>query len=400
MARAAGDPRRQATRAGLLTLLSAACAVIQEPPGGPPDFRPPSIVRVTPDSGAVVQGFRDRVRIEFDEVVSERSGGGLDKIIRLSPRPRELDIRWHRTAISVKPEDGWRPNAVYQVTLLPGIQDLSNNRLDSGRTIVFATGGEIPDTRVTGTVIDWEQERAGAGALIEAVWWPDSLVYLGRTDSAGDFALGQLPRGRYTLYAVIDQNNNRVRDLREAYDSVTVTLDSALHHAFWTYSRDTVGPQLRTVTRVDSVTVRLEFSRFLDPRGAKETSVRLFLLPDTVPVAVGALLLPAEWDSLRARHAQAAGDTLAPAAAGAAPARVPPRPDTTGAQAAAQRRDSTNAERLLATRPRLIQGLVVRLAQPLAPGSRYLVEARAVSVARWAALSRRVLVTPAARDST
>ena len=54
MARAARDASRQAWRLGLLTAFLAACAVIEDPPGGPPDFAAPVLVSVTPDSGAVV----------------------------------------------------------------------------------------------------------------------------------------------------------------------------------------------------------------------------------------------------------------------------------------------------------------------------------------------------------
>jgi hypothetical protein len=54
---------------------------------------------VTPDSGAVVPELDDAVRIQFDEVINEQSGGGLDKLVRLSPRVDELDVNWKRSAI-------------------------------------------------------------------------------------------------------------------------------------------------------------------------------------------------------------------------------------------------------------------------------------------------------------
>ena len=47
---------------------------------------------VEPDSGAVVPGLEDAVRFQFDEVVSEGSGGGLDNLVELSPRAEEIDV--------------------------------------------------------------------------------------------------------------------------------------------------------------------------------------------------------------------------------------------------------------------------------------------------------------------
>jgi hypothetical protein len=98
----------------------------------------------------VLDGFDDDLEFQFDEVIDERSGNGLDKLILLSPVTEEVSVSWKRTRITVKPKRGWLPSVVYHVTLLPGIADLRNNRLDSTRTIIFSTGGPIPDTRLTG----------------------------------------------------------------------------------------------------------------------------------------------------------------------------------------------------------------------------------------------------------
>src|ERR1051326_3672258 len=93
--------------ATILLTLTLACATVQEPPGGPPDFTPPFLVAVTPDSGAIVPGLRDAVVFLFNKVVSERPGAPLDQMVLVSPRPRVLDVGWHRETISVKPREGW-----------------------------------------------------------------------------------------------------------------------------------------------------------------------------------------------------------------------------------------------------------------------------------------------------
>ncbi|MFQ6045014.1 MAG: Ig-like domain-containing protein [Gemmatimonadales bacterium] len=378
MAREARRACREAASAGLL-VAATACAVVQEPPGGPPDFEPPKIVGVNPDSGTVVPGLRDPVRIEFDEVIDERSGGGLSEMVVLSPRPEELKVRWKRTAIEVEPDGGWRPGTIYHLSLLPGIADLRNNRLDSGRTVIFSTGGELPHGRIEGTVIDWEAGRPRA-ALIEAALLPDSLVYVSRADSAGDFRLSEIPPGRYHLVATLDDNNNRRRDPREAFDSVTVVLDSALSQILWAFNQDSVGPQIRNVNLIDSLTVNVRFGRMLEPGSADSLSVLVWALPDTTPVAVAHVWEQATYDSVKAAEAArakiAAEDTAAA--------------DTTTLEAA----DTTIIGRLLSARPALSDTWVVRVAEPLVPGSRYLIEARARSVARAFAQSRTVLIVP------
>ncbi len=414
MARAARSAGRQAARLGLLAALFAACAVIQDPPGGPPDFAPPAIESVTPDSGSVVPEWDDPVVIEFDEVISEASGGGLQNLVSLSPRPRELRVSWKRSAIHVEPKEGWQPDLVYHVVLSAGVTDLRNNQMTEGRTIIFSTGGEIPDTRITGTVLDWESGRAGAAALIEAVLLPDSLAYLGVADSTGEFTLSALPRGTYLVSAAIDGNANRRRDLREAFDTVTVLLDSAESHVFWTFTHDTVGPRIQQLAHIDSVTVRVEFSQMLAPVTPDPAAVQVWALPDTTPVTVSAVWSTAAYDSVRseeeARRAAAdtgraeapdtilAPDTLPPRPPRAErPGREPPTPGTEVTQDTTAA-DTSRAVRLLAQRPALSDAWIVRLADPMTPGGRYLFGATATGIAGAAAESKLPVAVPEPRQ--
>jgi hypothetical protein len=388
---------------GAVSAFLPACAAIQEPPGGPPDAAPPALLSTKPDSGATLPSWHDAVVLQFSEVIDERSGGSLDKLITFSPVPKKLAVDWKRTAIAVRPKEGWRDSVVYQVTLLPGVQDLRGNRQRDGKTIVFSTGGEIPRTRIAGTVVDWEQGRIAARALVEAIRLPDSLRYLSVSDSVGDFSLGALPRGRYLLLGGLDANNNRRLDPRESQDSTTLQLDSTLTHTFWAFRHDTLGPGLSRVTVGDSVTLRLELTQVLPPEPAAVEAVRVLALPDSTPVAVANVWQLPQYDSLAAAtrtQPQPRGpDTTA--AADTAAARVDttarPRPprlalDTLpGRQAPA---DTTRAARLLRERPKLSNTLVVRFPAPLTPGGRYLVITDVANLIGARRTSQQVVVVP------
>ncbi len=371
---------------------------MQDPPGGPPDTTPPAIVSTRPDSGATVPGWHDAAVIQFSEVIDERSGGSLDKLITLSPVPEKLAVDWKRTAIAVRPKEGWREGVVYQLTLLPGIQDLRNNRLTKGRTIVFSTGGEIPATRIAGTVLDWEQGRIVPRALIEAVHLPDSLRYLGVADSVGDFAIGAVPTGRYLLMGGVDANSNRRLDPREPLDSVTVQLDSTLTRTFWAFRRDTLGPALSRAAVTDSVTLRLEFNQALPPESLAAGAVKVLALPDSTPVPIANLWHLPQYDSLMAAERGRRGpgadtvraDTAAAAAAAGAAAVAGARDTTRRGQAA----DTSRAARLLRERPRLSNVLIVRLSGPLAPGGRYLVVTDLPNLIGARGSSRQMVTVP------
>jgi len=452
--RAARSSRRKVARFGLLTVFLAACAAMQEPPGGPPDFDPPVILAVTPDSGTVVAGLDDPAEIQFDEVIDERSGSGLENLLVLSPRSEELDVSWKRQRITVKPKDGWRDSVVYQLTLLPGFADLRNNRLDSGRTVVFSTGVEIPDTRIGGTVLNWDEGSAAPRALIEAILMPDSLVYVSSSDSVGDFEIKHLSPGSYLLLATVDQNNNRLREYREIFDSLTVQLDSTSSHVLWAFAHDTVGPRISETSEVDSVTVKVDFNQKLAPGAPPDSAVRFYALPDTTLLGVVALWNQPTYDSVRmiedsVRQVEdsirqaAVADSVRAAEEAADTARAE-GVDTTGAERAdttgADRVDTTEAERaevaerteargaaadsivegllqvvdsagqapedsaaaadtsratlLLSERPQLSDSWYVRLAAAMVPGARYLVSAVAHNVSGAVGESQGMLILP------
>jgi hypothetical protein len=398
------------------------------PPGGPPRTTPAAILRTTPESGAVVPDFRGKAVVQFDEVIDEAPGSpgrageagaitGLAQKIVLSPVAGNVKVSWHRSAIHVQPEEGWKPNRVYHLEVLPGIADLRRNVTKTGTTIVFSTGGPIPGAGLSGTALLWVEQRPLTQGVIRAAPLPDTAAYVTLTDSAGNFRLRDIPPGRYRVWAVQDQNNNRRQDRREPFDTVTLTVDSTASAVLWAFVHDTVGPRIRTIESVDSVTLRISFSQPLDPaRSPDTTAVRVFALPDSTPVGVRALYRPAQFDSLQAR-ARAVADSLKrlqdttvrrdttarpgarPPAAQRAPG-APARPDTSAAKV-----DTARVRKLLSQRPVPYERVVVQTAQRLTPGAKYLVRVRgAVSLSGVAGDGVGVIEIPvpkpAPRDTT
>ena len=383
---------------------AAACANLGDPPGGPPDTAPPAILSITPDSGAIVPDLRDPVLVQFDEVIEEvvgmggSTGGafsgsapgatGLASFVLLSPVRGPVRVSWHRSAIRVRPREGWIAGRVYRFELLPGISDLRRNRTEDGRTVIFSTGPALPSASLSGRAVLWAEQRAVARGLIIAAPAPDTIGYLAYTDSSGAFRLDGIPPGPYVVYALQDGNSNRRRDRREAYDSALVTLDSSATATLWAFVHDTVGPRLRQAEFVDSLALRLVFTQPLDvSRTMLASQISMLALPDSTPIAVRAVLTPAAYDSLvtreralsdSARQAtadsarRASGDTTAPATP-PPPTGKPPTGSRPAGPAAVGALPDSALRLLLATRPVPSERRVVRLERPLAAGTRYLV---------------------------
>jgi len=395
--------RRLALRVAAGAILVAACARIGDPPGGPPDAAAPVLVSTVPESLAVYPEFEGDVSFVFDEVVSEGRSpnfglgtGDLEKLVLLSPSTEVPKVSWKRSRIAVRPREGWQPNRVYRVELLPGVVDLRNNRSRGGRIVTFTTGAPLPTLVLRGRVVDWTNGRPEAQAMIEAVLAPetDSLVYKSTTDSTGRFTLGPLPEGEYLVAGVLDQNKNRKLDARELFDTVRITAGRDSVGEIWAFRHDTVGVRVQTISVNDSLSIGIQFNQHLNPyQRLPADSVSVQVLPDSTPVPVVALLPKEAYDSLFAvkerADSSAADSTRADTAAArraAPPVRARPTPARPGA--ARQQADTTDRGPLK-TKPVLFDRLLIRLGQALEAGKRYVVEIRGLENANRVAGSPR-----------
>jgi Bacterial Ig-like domain len=389
-----------------------ACAKMEPPPGGPPDLAPPQLLATRPDSLAQVTDFSGDVEFRFDEVISEGGAptrgdgtGALEKLVILSPTVRVPEVRWHRTRITVKPSEGWQPNRVYRVELLPGVTDLRRNRSGKGQVITFTTGAQLPDRTLQGVVVDWSTNRPAPLALVEALLVADSLAYRGLADSTGHFSLGPLPAGSYLVKGVLDQNHDFRPGEREAFDSVRVDAKDTLGRVgeLWTFVHDTTAARIRTITVGDSVSATIAFNQFLDPgQHLDAKAVTLRLLPDSSRVEVASLLPKAVDDSLHARLPGVPDSVARDSTRADTTTRTkrPPLRETGDPTAGAPARQA--ATQPLTSRPRLFDQLVLRVSSPWKPEATYELELRGVrNVSGVTGEAKGVLSVPRreARDS-
>jgi hypothetical protein len=351
---------------------------MEPPPGGPPDATPPRLIATRPDSFAVLRPFRGVAEFQFDEVISEggtpnrgEGTGGLEKLVILSPSTRVPEVSWKRNRITVRPQEGWRPNRVYRVELLPGVTDLRNNQSKTGAVLTFSTGAPKPTSTLQGQIVDWGTARPGSDALVIAKLLPDSLPYRGVADSTGRFSLGPLPSGDYIVIGVLDQNRDQRQDTREAYATVRVPKGTSDAGELWAFIHDTMPPRIQTVTVDDSVSATVTFSQKLDPRQRlAPKDVRLRLLPDSVPVAVASILPAPVDDSIHGRAPRPDSTALVDSmVADTMPVRRKPGLAQPSRPA---------AEKQLTARPPLNERLVLRVPRPWRPGSRLVLEIRGV----------------------
>lgn len=322
---------------GLLLAISTglqSCANVQVPPGGPPDSIPPLLIAVVPDSYAVMPGFRDEVRFEFDEAISER---GVEGSVVLYPfeRPR---IKKGKRELKVRPREGWIADRIYHMRVEPVIQDLFQNPIKEPIDYIFSTGVPIPENRVQGVVFDRITGRPATDGRVDMVLMPDTLRYGGTTDSVGGFGLATLPVGDFLAIGYQDVNGNKRADEFDRSDTLEVTLSAVdtLTLEFQIFRHDTVGPRLALANAVDSMIVEVEFDGYLHPDSLVSTdNITVFAEVDSTSVAIDTVLHAWQFTAWRDSVEQvrrAIADSIAAAAADSARAAA----DTAGAADTAQ----------------------------------------------------------------
>ncbi len=344
----------------------AACASMETPPGGPPDAVPPTLVGVTPDTGAVNVRARTAV-FQFDEVVSERprTVTRLDDLFLISPATSAPDVDWNRRAIAVRPRDGWRANTTYTVTMMPGLADLRGNSRTDGASVTFSTGPELARSSVRGIVFDWVAGRVTAGAYVEAISHPDSTVYIATTDSGGTFVVRNIPPGDYTVRALADANRNREVDLRELWDSTRITVADSARVELLTHLHDTIPPRIDQVTVRDTFTIRVTTDRPLDPTMTIDPSLFTLLASDSAVVPIAEARPAQVYERLQAERDRARADSIARAAPPVGAAGLPRTPDSLRTVIA-----------VTPSRPSPTSELIIVVSRALQPGASYRLRVR------------------------
>jgi len=402
---------RRVTCAAALVSAGACAGSRAAPPGGPEDREPPRIVRITPDSGSTGQRPRG-VEFSFSETVSDRPArGDLNQYFLISPSDGDARVDWHRSRISVRPRRSFRANTAYTVTLLPGLADLRGNVMPGGAQTVFSTGSNFPNFSIVGRIFDWAAERPAASALIKAISRPDSVVYLAAADSMGQFNVGPFGPGRYTLLGIIDRNNNRALDPGEAWDSasVLITVSRPLVE-LRAIPKDTIPPHITNVARDDSVTVRVEFDRPLDPEQPLTPALFRVQRPDSTDLPIARVAgardtttpptTPAGGGGRDTSQRRDSAGVLRPAGPPSA-VPLPPPPSAAPPRPAPQRPAVVNAPPTpKPSRPAPQTALVIKLAPPamLQPATTYRITAVNVrNLLGRAGTSARTLTVPRPR---
>ena len=244
---------------GLLTvavgLLLVACATIGSPEGGPRDYTPPQVVKMSPEAGSV--NFKgQKVEITFDEIINLKD---QQKKVIISPAPKTQPmIRSVGKKITVEFREPLEENTTYVIDFSNAIEDNNEGNQLDGYAFAFSTGDQIDTLAVSGIVLRAKDLEPMQHVIVglhsnldDTAFTRLPLERVSRTNDRGQFTIRNLKPGSYHVFALNDMDG----DYRMARTEDIAFLDSIIVPTTSEYtSSDTVFTYDRRVDTVMTAT--------------------------------------------------------------------------------------------------------------------------------------------------
>ena len=203
----------------VLVLLTSQCASIQQPTGGPLDSIPPKILSETP-ANLSVNFDAEEVVIAFDEFIKlEREFEEISISPEMPTRPL---FKVNRRDLEITIPDSLEENTTYTINFGKSLVDFNESNPLPDYSYVFSTGPVLDSLSVSGHVTDaFTRENAMETTVMLIPTSRDSIFGKLRanifaiTDSSGNFSIRNLREDSYRIYALQEENNDRVYNAPE-----------------------------------------------------------------------------------------------------------------------------------------------------------------------------------------
>ena len=195
-----------------MLLLSARCARIGRPEGGPRDSAPPVLLKTQPAYGAVYFK-KKRVRLTFNEYVLLKD---QSKQFLMSPPAAKLPTLMIRgKSVVVEFNAPLADSVTYLLDFGNSIVDNNEGNVFPRYHFAFATGGAVDTMRMTGLALDAATGEPLAGAYVclyqtdnDSIVLKERPSHIARSDRWGFFVLQNIKPVPYKVVLLSDENKN------------------------------------------------------------------------------------------------------------------------------------------------------------------------------------------------
>lgn len=224
----------------LVTILSS-CANVTSPTGGPKDETPPKILQMEPGN-AQTEFDAKKITIEFDEFIQLKE---LKKQFIISPPTEEdPDVLVKGKKLVITLPDSLEEETTYNLFFGNAIQDYNEGNPLANFRYVFSTGRKIDSMGIKGRVVSAYEKLPQENTVVmlyksfsDSTPMKELPSYVANINEEGEFEMAYIAKDTFTLFALVDENENYLYDEGEAI----------------AFSDSTVTFELETLERIDTI---------------------------------------------------------------------------------------------------------------------------------------------------
>ena len=209
----------------LISLTFFRCANMQRPTGGPKDSLAPVILNENP------MNFQTRFKskeiiLTFDEYVKFSN---QFKEFSISPDvTKQPEYKIRKKNLHITLPDSLEENTTYTINFGKGLVDFNEGNPLLNYNYVFATGDQLDSLTISGSVMNsftkefkFEQDKDVKLLLIptrqDSIFGKRKANIFTSVDSTGNFIFRNLKEDTYRIYALKEQNNDRIYNAPDEY---------------------------------------------------------------------------------------------------------------------------------------------------------------------------------------
>lgn len=233
--------------------------------GGPVDDIPPQIIETFPETRSLNVSRNVKVQLKFNENMNRASVG---RSIFISPTPNEKpEFIWQGyKKLEIRFTEELEEEKTYVVSIGSNAMDAHKISLDETYTLAFSTGNKIDNGRISGKI--YGKYEIGNTLIFAYLmedssnFAPDTLKpdYTTQLSNDGMFRFTYLSNGRYRLFAIEDNDKNRI--FNSSQDRIAISpfpdiiiseVDTSSFTSFYKFSSvDTLKPRVVTIFSMDN----------------------------------------------------------------------------------------------------------------------------------------------------
>lgn len=301
----------------LISLFCIRCANMQAPTGGPKDSIPPKLLNVSVPN--LTRNFDHKeVVFEFDEYIKLNNHY---KEFSISPDvEKQPDYKIKKKKLIITLPDSLEKNTTYTINFGNGLVDFNESNPFKNYTYVFSTGPELDSLTISGKVsnaftkeFDPKEDLSVRVLLIptrqDSIFGKKKANIFTGVDSSGNFKFQNLRADTYRIYAIKEENNDRIynhpHELIGFYALDTIRLDKNIENIYIEYAKGKPKEfkiQDRKIQKDSRITLSFNQPldspavRIIDPEELNEKAyVKFSELKDSVNIMLEKL----EFDSIK-----------------------------------------------------------------------------------------------------